>query len=740
MDKLWEISSYQEKNKKNEILKKLLTDRGIKSSDEKDIYLKAALNNLSDPFELPNIQKAVERINKAVENSEKIAIYGDYDVDGITSTALLYRFFKNTYNLEVDYFIPDRIEDGYGLSKSSLEKLLQNEVDLIITVDCGITAFKEAEYLNKKNVDLIITDHHTPSEKLPTAEAVINHHLVEDEDYFASEIAGVGTAYKLIEALNYKQSREQKEELLPIVALGTVADIAPLKGENRVLVKNGLNLIKSSSVLGLKLLINKLDLNEDNISAGQIGFIIAPPLNAAGRIDNAEKALDLLITEDRAQAEKIAEDLIKINKKRQNEEEKIYKKAEEKVKKLDLKREKALILADSDWHSGIIGIVASRLLEKYHLPVILFAVDDDKKTAKGSARSISSLNIYQALNYCSSELINFGGHRAAAGLTVNLDQLENFRNKFNEYLNSNLKAEDYLRKRKIDLNLKLSQLNKDLINKINDFRPFGVANPAPKFIFRNLKSKNCYQIGKDKKHLKMHFNNDLEAVAFNFGEDLKKIKNSQIDLIAQPEINKWKGKENLQLKVNDYRLSSDISTPLIFSKGKYKFYDFRETKNKKDKLKKLLTKKEIKKAAVYINHKNSKNELSRNYPDHYFFGKRFNSDADFSHLIFYSLPFSLKQFNSIIKKFDSPFNKKIKVILLFNENDSTDNKKIIKKLNKKEIEASAENELDFKGSMRYNKLSRRMDNFIKFKNLIFKENLFDLIKNVSNFEEEKNES
>jgi len=740
MNKLWKLLSYSE-NKSIDLLDKLMIERGINSQLEKEIYLSSDLKYLSDPFLLPNMNRAVKRIKKAVKNKENILIYGDYDVDGITSTALLYRFFEKAFDIKVNYFLPDRIKDGYGLNLKTLKEIAVESVDLIISVDCGITAFKEADYLKAEGIDLIITDHHTPSDQLPAAEAVVNHHLVDDENYFASEIAGVGTAFKLAEALKPELIIELKAELLPIAALGTVADIAPLKDENRILVKNGLELIKKDKIKGLKILIEELKLDKENISAGQIGYIIAPPLNAAGRIHDAEEALKLLIYEDEAELREIAIKLIQINKKRQQEEEEIYQSAEKKIENIDLGKEKSIILADSEWHSGIIGIVASRLLEKYNLPVILFAVDQENNTAKGSARSISALNIYQALKYCQAELISYGGHKAAAGLSIQQNKISNFRTLFKQYLNQKLEEEDFLKCRKIDINYDLSRLSKDFIQSLERFRPFGIANPAPKFLFQNLDSKKCYKMGKENKHLKIYLENGIQAVAFNLGEQAKKISESSIDLIAQPEINRWRGQENIQLKVDDYRSCSEISTAVVFEEDNYSFYDYRNCRDKSEKLKKLLDNKVINKAAVYVNHKKEKKYFKEKNNKHYFFSKDIEQQDDFSHLIFYSLPFSFKHFYRILRRFEiSSSREPNKIILLFSDADIKYNRRLIEHLNQQEITANDENELDFKGSVRYNKLSRRMENFMIFKDLIFKENLFDLIANVSNFKEDKNES
>ncbi|TDO84453.1 single-stranded-DNA-specific exonuclease [Halanaerobium saccharolyticum] len=740
MNKIWKILSYQE-NASIGFLDKLMAERGIKSQQDRDIYLNSDLEYLSDPFLLPEMDKAVKRINKAIANRENILIYGDYDVDGITSTSLLYRFFYNAYKIKVNYFLPDRIKDGYGLNINSLKEISAREIDLIITVDCGITAFKEAEYLKEIGIDLIITDHHTPAGKLPSAAAVINHHLVQEENYFAEEIAGVGTAFKLAQALNSGVVKEMKAELLPIAALGTVADIAPLKDENRILVKNGLKLIQNDKVPGLKILIEELKLDKTKISAGQIGYIIGPPLNAAGRIHDAEEALKLLIGEDEVKLRVIAKKLIEINKQRQQQEERIYQAAEKKIANIDLENKRSIILADSEWHSGIIGIVASRLLEKYNLPVILFAVDQESNTAKGSARSISALNIYQALKHCQSVLLNFGGHKAAAGLSIKVDKINEFKDVFEKYLFKNLEREDFLKTRKVDINLDLSRVNKEFIRGLEKFRPFGIANPAPKFLFRNLKSKKCYQMGKENKHLKIYLENGIQAVAFNMGDQFENISAARIDLIAQPEINRWRGQENIQLKVDDYRPQNDISTALVFEEDNYSFYDYRNTKDKKWTLKKLLSKKWLKKAAVYVNHKKENSDFTQNYSEHYFFANQFELQNDFSHLIFYSLPFSWEHFYEILQGFEKNIEaQSIKVILLFSGSDIEYNSKLIEHLKQKEIAANNENELDFKGSVRYNRLSRRMENFMVFKDLIFKENLFDLIADVSNFKEDKNES
>lgn len=738
MDKIWEIKSYQEGNEIK--IDDLLSKRDIKTGSEKRLYLEAGLNDLSDPYLLPGMEKAVKRIESAVKNKEKILIYGDYDVDGITSTAVFGRFFKKKYDIDLEYFLPDRIEDGYGLNTAALKKIAACGVDLIITVDCGINAFKEAEFLGTQNIDLIITDHHTPEAELPQAAAVINHHLVTADNYQGAGLAGVGTALKVVQALDNFKLIDMAAELLPLTALGTVADLVPLKKENRILVKKGLTEIEKGEILGLQILIEKLKITKKKISAGQVGFIIAPPLNAAGRIADPKAALRLLLTDNSAEAEKIADKLIRINKERRQKEDEIYQEAEKKLKNLDLETEKAIILADSNWHPGIIGISASRLLEKYHLPVILFAVDNKTNKAKGSARSISSLNIYQALKLSADNLLSFGGHKSAAGLSIAAEKIAEFKKEFSQNIKNMLEPEDFLKKKKIDLNLSLKELSQDFIQNLEKLRPFGIANPAPSFIFQNLKTKNCYQMGRDNKHLKLYLNNGIQAVAFNLGDKIEEIKNSSLDLIAEPEINCWQGRENIQLKVKDYRLNKEISTALIFKANNYIFYDYRNFAQKYLALRKLLAEELIKKAAVYINNKKARAELAADFPNHYFFGSQHDFQTEYSHLIIYSLPFSLADLKSILADFNINFKAEFKkIILLFNRKDIRCNKRLIDHKLSREIIKKPENELDFKASIRYNKLSERREKFKVFKNLIFKNNLFALIEGLVNFEEDKNE-
>lgn len=805
MTKLWKLESYYENINNDNLVDVLLKEKKLKTEIAKKSYLNADLKYLSDPYLIPDMDKAVKRIEIALKKDENILVYGDYDVDGVTSTALLYHYFKERFNKKIEFFLPDRIEDGYGLNKKAVKKIAEQKIDLIITVDCGITAFKEVELVNQLGMDIIITDHHTPAENIPEAAAVLNHHLVNKKEYFAKGIAGVGTAYKLTEAFEksiaynqtaFKDFQELQKKLLVITALGTVADIAPLENENRIFVKKGIEYFFDSGIVGLEILLKDLKLKAEGISAGQIGYIIAPPLNAAGRIYSADWALELLITESKEEAERISGELIKINRQRQKEEEEIYQSALNKIKSVDLETEKSIILYDSKWHSGIIGIVASRLVEKYNLPVILFAPDSDNAVVKGSCRSIRNLNIYEALKSTEDVLLNFGGHKAAAGLSIKKDKIKEFKLAFKKYLEKKLIQEDYTAVEKIDINFNFSNLNKNVIKSIEKFKPFGVGNPRPKFLFKNLKVNNCYTMGKENKHLKFNLDSNITAVAFNMGGSAAEISGQKIDLIAQPEINRWNGRENLQLKVIDYRILDRDLTPLLFSKNNFNFYDLRNNKEKKKTLHKLLSDSFIKNSAVYINDPDYKDELKVEFPGHHFFSSFNNDFTDFDYVIFYSLPFSLEHMYDIINNYSRSVVKKI--FLLFSKSEIDFNKKIIKhscpsekmlrdfiffiKENNKQVEtkinldklkkdylkskkfsfktrrlfkeminitaeleifqiegerlncsSDGENQLDFKASIRYNKLSRQMEKFLHFKEEIFNENLFNLIEKVANF-------
>ncbi|MGM0602359.1 MAG: single-stranded-DNA-specific exonuclease RecJ [Bacillota bacterium] len=804
MHKFWELNCCSTKNSEN-IIDNILEMRNLKTAEEKQIFLESDLKYLSDPFDFKGMQKAVKRLKKAAENKEKIMIYGDYDVDGITSTAIFYLYFKKRFGLEVKYYLPDRKKEGYGLNKDAIEKIAEQNIDLLISVDCGINAVEEVNFAKNLGMDVIITDHHTPEKDNTAAVAVINPHFLQ-KDHFAADLAGVGVVYKICEALEIDNGYNFEEilyKLLPLAALGTVADIAKLTNENRILVKHGLNNMNSDYIPGLNILIEKLKLNQNEISAGHISYIIAPPLNAAGRIDSAEKALELLITENQNRAEKIAEFLIKINKKRQKKEEKIYQQALQKIEESsDIIEGRAIILADKRWHSGIIGIVASKLVEKYHLPVILIAVDKDNGTGKGSCRSISSLNMFNILSSCRDNLLTFGGHHGAAGLTIDMDNFLEFKKNFSSFLKENLKKSDFIPRLKVDMMLNLNNISKKFIRNLDKLKPFGIANPSPKFLIRNIEVNNCFRIGREEKHLKFNINNKLSAVAFNMGHMAEQIKYSKIDAVCQPEINCWQGRENLQLKLIDIKLSNTSSDKVVaFDSEKIKIFDYRENNNKLLFLKELLNFYQNDNNAVYISSQRLKKTLSEEFKKVSFFSNHTGCKKNIKRLIFYSLPFSLEHLSEILYSIKNR-DEKLEAVFLFSKKDIALNKKLINSncpdrtavsecyiflkkeqhnnedlniiknnfLNKDSLQINTENvfeesieilsqiglievnndavffndpeenKLDLSNSIRYNKLSRQMEKFDDFVSAAYGENLFDLIDLIKNFEEENDES
>src|SRR6056297_3446312 len=452
----------------NEIINKILANRNITSKKEADIFLNKGLGKLNDPYELTDIKKAVKRIDNAINENQRILIYGDYDVDGITSTSVLINYFEDIGFKNYSFYIPNRLKEGYGLNIDSLKKVDLDNIDLVITVDCGITAIKEVRYLNKKDIDVIVTDHHKLGENLPEAFAVIDPQR-ETNNYY-KVLAGVGVVFKLLQALDIYNNTQHIYNHLDLVVLGTVADIVSLKNDNRILVSEGLKTLNNTKKIGLKHLIEKLGLNEKEINPGQIGYIVAPPINAIGRMEKPDQGVELLTTKDSKKADSISQKLIKINKERQNKEEDIYKQALSMIDDNDIKNQKAIILASKGWHRGVIGIVASRLIDKYYLPVILIAVDENG-IGHGSARSIDNFDITEGLSYCSETLENFGGHSMAAGLSIEEKNLNKFKEMFNEYMSDELNPTDFIPGLKLDAIINNSMINQPFYDKLEKLKP-----------------------------------------------------------------------------------------------------------------------------------------------------------------------------------------------------------------------------------------------------------------------------
>nr|WP_239559104.1 single-stranded-DNA-specific exonuclease RecJ [Sporohalobacter salinus] len=582
MDKEWELLNHPKKEEKSlsealdisPVLAKILLGRGFNSEQEIEDLLEVDLTGLHSAFLLQGIEQAVDRILTAIEKEEVIGIYGDYDVDGITSTGLLINYFQRL-GIEPKYYIPNRLEEGYGLNKEAIGDLVEDGVDLLITVDCGISDYHEVEYANQLGLDIIITDHHEVPDQIPPAEAVINAKQ-SCCDYPFSQLCGAGIAYKLILALASKDSNVNQEEIkeyyLDLVAMGTVADIVPLVDENKIIVKFGLELLQNPNNLGLKALIEAVDLTETEINTGHIGYILAPRINAAGRIGNPDLALKLLITDEPSEAEDIAAQLNEINQKRKNIEDDIRQEAELMVEGINLEETKVLVLASENWHSGVVGIVASDIQEKYYRPTIMIAIEENG-IGKGSARSIKGFNIYQAIKNSKDLLPNFGGHEQAAGLSIAKEDIDQFRKEINHYADKMLSDKDLVPRLKLDTEVELSELNKRLVQEIDYLAPFGFGNPRPKLAVREVTVTDFRTVGSNGEHLKLTVTDKagttMDCIGFNMSGFRRKLISQQekIDLACTVEINNWQGKSELQLKLKDINFPEVSFVDQLFAKS-----------------------------------------------------------------------------------------------------------------------------------------------------------------------------
>ncbi len=541
-----------------DIVARLLINRDVVDIEDAKIFLNPDMKFLHNPYQMAGMSNTVERIVAAIKNNEKICIYGDYDVDGITSVAMLYSFIKKLDG-NIIYYIPNRIEEGYGLNIESIEKILSLNVDLIITVDCGIRSVSEVEAVNKVGVDIIITDHHKCGESLPHAYAIINPNQ-SGCHYPFKYLAGAGVVFKLITALSERFGLgDSAYDFLDLVALATVADVVPLIGENRIIVKNGLEAIKRTSNIGLSTLIKICNINLSDLNIYHLGFNIAPRINAAGRLKDASIVVELLTTDDIQRANEIAEELNELNMNRQAIESTIFESALERIQKeIDLDKDKIIVLEDHSWHVGVIGITASKITERFNVPSIIISIED--KIGKGSARSVMGLNIFEAISQCEELLLGFGGHEMAAGLTIEESSIGKFRKKINEAIIEIQKDKSSYQEIFVDYKL---DKNDDLRNVYNDLiklEPFGEGNPKPVFVYRGLKTIDLRAVGKEGKHLYMKLYNEreyLNVIGFNMGYAINYIEvNQKIDIICSVEVNAWNGNETMQLHMKDFKPSN----------------------------------------------------------------------------------------------------------------------------------------------------------------------------------------
>lgn len=534
------------------IMARLLFLRGVTSDEEIALFLNSQVATFYDPFLLDGMSDAVQRIQAAITQQEKILIYGDYDADGVTSTALMYKTLK-ALNANLAYYIPNRFTDGYGLNSAAITKAATQGFKLILTVDTGISAVDEAELVKELGLNLIITDHHEPPETLPDAYAIINPKKTGDKYPFKA-LAGVGVAFKLAHALLGRPPIE----LLDLTTLGTIADLVPLVGENRLIVSQGLRQLAETTNLGLRLMLEQNGLIDKPITASHIGFIIAPRINASGRLENANHAVKLLITNSAAEAETTVKLLSELNQERQNLVEQITKEALELIEAQNLTNDRVLVIAKEGWNEGVIGIVAARILEKYYRPVIILSINSEENLAKGSARSIAGFDIYQALTSVKELLQSFGGHTAAAGLNIATSKIAFLRAELNELAEQWLSLEDYQPLVEVDLVCGINDLDVELLKQLERLAPFGIGNPSPKALVKEAIITEIKAIGKNNQHLKLKVSNSdksLEAVVFKRGELLKELAPySRVELLGELSINEWRGQQKPQLIVKDLQV------------------------------------------------------------------------------------------------------------------------------------------------------------------------------------------
>ncbi|HHS13368.1 MAG TPA: single-stranded-DNA-specific exonuclease RecJ [bacterium] len=533
-----------------------LINLGIQDEENARRFFKPEWDDLYDPFLMKDMDKAVSRILEAVEKREKIFIYGDYDVDGITSVSLLYLFFISL-GLEVHFYIPDRLKEGYGLSEHGIHQAVSVGATLLISVDCGITGIEEVDLAVERGIDVIISDHHEPGTVLPRAAAIIDPKRA-DCAYPFKELAGVGVAYKLIQAISrsLQLPEDTHQEFIDLVALGSAADIVPLINENRILVKKGLEKINQQDRLGLKALMEISGLSRKKIGTGQLVFLIAPRINAVGRLGNAERAVRLLISDSEPGAREIAQILEMENRNRKNIDEETFLQALELMEsQCDVENDRAVVLAKEGWHSGVIGIVASRIAERVHRPTIMIAVEDG--VGKGSARSIAGFDIYSAIKECESYLLGFGGHKYAAGLTIETDKIDSFASGFKQLAQSMIKKEDLIQRIWVDQEVDLPEITDSTVQILNSFAPFGPQNMRPVFLTRNVQVVGTPRVV-GKNHLKFRVRQGdriFEAIGFNLGAFFYRLTpgENNLDLVYVVEENNWNGQNKVQLRVKDLR-------------------------------------------------------------------------------------------------------------------------------------------------------------------------------------------
>ncbi len=560
MNKKWEVYEEDEEKVKefakeaglSYLVASVLKNRGITEKEALKIFLNPTRDDFHDPFLMPDMEIAVERILEAIKQKEKVIIYGDYDVDGITSVTVL-KHFLSERGLEVGTYTPNRLDEGYGLNKEAVKKIHEENYTLIITVDCGISGIEEIKYATELGMEVIVTDHHEPGEELPKCLAVIDAKR-KDNKYPFNQLAGVGVAFKLIQAISIKLELDAKEYLkyLDFVCVGTISDIVPLIDENRVIAKLGLKLIPMTKSIGLKTLLSSIGYRK--IDGTAISFGLAPRINACGRMGAESEALKLFLTESVEEAKEITEKLNTYNIERQTTEKQIFAQAVEQIQN-EKEKNSCIVLGGEGWHHGVIGIVASKITDMYFKPSILVCFEGDE--GRGSGRSVPGFDLHEALMNCNTYIEKFGGHSMAIGINLKKENFENFKKEFEEYAQKN-HVSDIIPIIKIDKEIDLKDVNLQTVKDLSLLEPYGEANKMPLFLIRKLKVQAIRSLS-DGKHLKLKLGQDnymIDAIGFNMGEYAEKyLIGDKVDIVGSLEVNSFNDNEQIQINLKDMRKS-----------------------------------------------------------------------------------------------------------------------------------------------------------------------------------------
>jgi len=544
----------------NKILAQVLAARNVDSPAQAAAFLNPRLSSIADPFLLKDMDKAVDRFVKAIKNNEKICIYGDYDVDGVTATVLLIRFLK-WLGKDADYYVPNRMSEGYGLNCSAIERIAQKKATLLITVDNGISSLQEVTYANSLGMDVIITDHHQSGHELPAAVAIVNPNR-KDAPYLETPFAGVGVAFKFVHAacrgleIESEHAKRFLSSILDLVALGTVADIVPLIGENRVLVKYGLQKLQTTDNIGLGTLVHIACSPDKDLTPEAISFNIAPRINAAGRADQASLCIELLLTDDQMKAIEISRRLNRLNEERRRLEADILESCMSFLAtKEKIEEQNILVLQGEGWHIGVLGIVAARILERFNKPTIVLTLDQDR--ARGSGRSIQGFDLFQALVHCDEYLLEYGGHQRAVGITLKTSDIPEFRKAINKYAEGKIDPARSISVLAIDAEIAAEDLTLESVSALSALEPYGTANPPPLFSMNNVYLLEQPRIvGQD--HVKLYLCQEgigIQAIAFSMADLVPQLNDTSrpLHIAFTPYINKWKGYQNVELEIKDIK-------------------------------------------------------------------------------------------------------------------------------------------------------------------------------------------